>query len=219
MSAKPLLRLFTAALGLAGLLIHGAARAGIPDVPSPANSTIPSGIVLTGETSFGAPDPYGEFCVTVRGLYGFPLQGRLVVIDFSGSPVRLSANQSDPAIQWAQCSSASFGKFTAADGTVCFRLAGLPTTPGSSPAVTKANVYADGVLLGSPHLATLDLDATGGATASDLGAWLTQYFGGATNGLADFDGNGSLGAGDLSAWLQLYFHHGSTASAAAPLCP
>ena len=214
MTARPLLRVL--ALGLLGLSLHASARAGV-SIPSPANCSKPSRIVLTGETLFGVPDPYGEFSVTVRDLANLPTTGSLVIVDFSSCPgVRVPTDQSDPAIQWTHCSPASFGKFTPSNGTVTFRLAGLPS--GACPPEAKVHIYADGVDIGSPRVVTPDLDGVGGVNAADLSKWVDLYFSGASCALADFDGSGTLGAGDLSTWLDFYFHNGSTQSSPAPYC-
>ena len=215
MHPQPLLRVV--ALGILGLSLHASARAGVISIPSPANCSKPSRIVLTGETSFGVPDPAGEFSVTVRDLANLPTAGSLVIVDFANCPsVRVPTDQSDPAIQWTHCSPASFGKFTAANGTVSFRLAGLPS--GVCPSDARLKIYADGVEIASPRAVTLDLDGGGGVTAADISKLLELYFAGSHCALADFDGSGDLGAGDLSSFLELYFQHGSTTSSPAPYC-
>lgn len=215
MSAKPLFPLL--ALVLVGVSLHGPARAGVISVPSPANCSKPSRIVLTGETLSGAPDPYGEFSVTVRDLANLAVTGSLVIVDFTDAPsVKVPTDQSDPAIQWQHCSPALYGKFTPTNGTVTFRLAGLPSATCQSTATV--HIYADGVLIASPSVATLDLDGTGGVTATDLSRWLELYFAGTHCAVADFDGSGDLGAADLGSWLEFYFHHSSTTSSPAPYC-
>ena len=210
MAARPLIRILV--LGLLGLAFHTTARA---DVPSPENTSAPSRIVLGGLGSDGHPDPCGQFCLTVRDASGQPIAGSLVIVDFTDARgLRMPAEQSD-AFAYRRCGPAMFGKVTAADGTVCFRLAGK--LGDGWEAIARANIVADGVVIASPHVGTLDLDSGDGVSAADLAKWLQLFFS-SNCGLADLDGSGDLGAGDLSSWLEIYFRRGTAHSVQDPNC-
>ena len=143
MSAKPLFPLL--ALVLVGVSLHGPARAGVISVPSPANCSKPSRIVLTGETLSGAPDPYGEFSVTVRDLANLAVTGSLVIVDFTDAPsVKVPTDQSDPAIQWQhsyRTKDKLFCVYLAADESLIRQHAELSGFPAT--AISEVSVVID----------------------------------------------------------------------------
>jgi hypothetical protein len=69
-------------LSVCGLLAASAALANVPD---PAQSIVPTGIRLVGQSA-GTPSPVGLFQVTVKDLAGNLIANSNVVIDFSGMP-------------------------------------------------------------------------------------------------------------------------------------
>lgn len=67
-------------------------------VPSPSFSTVPTGIVLVGETG-GVPDPLGFFAVTVRDESSNLIANITVTIHFTNTPdVSISSSQSYPGL-------------------------------------------------------------------------------------------------------------------------
>lgn len=202
---------------LALALLMCAAPAGA-DIWWPANSTIPSRIMVVGWNGTSPDAATGQFSVTVRDLANNPVVGSTVTLDLSSqSEVRLASNQLDAAAS-THCAQRTVSKLTDAAGVVTFTLMGVGSN-GSAPAGDlRLKIYADGFLLGQPLLSVLDLDGTNGAGANDFSLWLSDFGSGLYCGRGDYDGNLSLGANDLSVMLGAM---GTGGSAMSPplLCP
>lgn len=205
-------------LSACGMLVAAAAFAG---VPSPGNSTLPSPAFFTmvGHAS-GVPDVAGTFTITVRDLANNPINGSAVVLDFaSAADLVPASDQLDAGASTVNCVGKTVRKFTDPTGAVVFTVVGATNNTGASAGagLGGCKVYADGVLLGSMTVASLDQDGGGGTGANDLSLWLTDtgslgYF-----GRSDYDYSGDLGANDLSVWLTAAGNLGSTES--GTLCP
>ncbi len=194
-----------------------AASAAFASVPSPANSNVPGCVALVGNSA-GTIDAAGQFTVTVRDLANLPINNSLVVVDFSGARSAQLCNTGAFAGVTIDCGTQTARAFTGAGGTVTFRIAGHAANVGGNqppyPAYNDGKIYADGVLLGSPTVQTFDHDANG-MGASDLGAWLGDFFGGNNPSRADYDCTGNLGASDLGVWLTVFFAGGSPSNCPA----
>jgi hypothetical protein len=101
--------------------------------PSPPNSTIPCGIVLTG-TNGGVADSRGEFYVVHRDLANNPVVGCEIEIHFGAcTDIRVSENQPYAGVT-VEClgSNTIVRALTDANGIAHFRIVGgaLANTPG-----------------------------------------------------------------------------------------
>jgi hypothetical protein len=190
-----------------------AASAAFASVPSPANSVSPACIALVGNAA-GVIDPAGNFTVTVRDLANLPINGSLVVVDVSAAS-GLQLCTTAAAGLTVDCATQTVRGFTGAGGTITFKIAGhANNTGGNQPPYGTYNsgkIYADGVLLGSPSVQAYDHNGSG-LGATDLSAWLGDFFGGNSPSRSDYDCGGSLGATDLSRWLTVFFASGSLAN-------
>ncbi len=198
-------------LTAAGLLVASAAMAG---VPSEGNSTKPGRIFLVGEVS-GVPDAgTGQFTVIVRDLANNPLNGASVVLDFSGSTdLAICQNQLDGAAT-VNCAAKTTRKFTDITGSVTFTILGGSNGAGNGTSpLNNGRIYANGTLIGSPSVATYDLDGLSGVGSNDLSAWLTDFGTAPTLSRSDYDGGG-VGSNDLSLWLTQFGNPNAGASCA-----
>jgi hypothetical protein len=164
-------------LSIGGLLLAGAAFAGIP---AAANSSAPCIILMDfpNSTNNVGANPgvcnVGTLKVIVKDALNNPVAGSDVVVDFTsctgwGTAVRLADTQSDPAVT-TSCGGKTVLKTTDALGEVCFSIEGnttevtlasstLPSTytglpdrnigPTANAANLCAKVYASGQLLAS----------------------------------------------------------------------
>lgn len=207
------MRILTAALAM--MLCAAPALA---DIWNPANSTIPSHIVIVGWNGVGADDGTGRFEIVVRDLANNTLPGIRVFVDFSSTfEVRLASNALDAAAS-THCAQRMVSKFTDAAGRAQFTIVGAGSNLVAQAGPITARFYADGVLIGSAPCAILDLDGMNGAGANDVSLWLQDYGTLQDPGRGDYDGNGQLGANDLSLWLVAAGSGRSSLSAPA-FCP
>jgi len=186
-------------------------RPALSTTPAPFNWVVPPMIPVVGHDANGVPDARGEVVVFIRDLANLPVPNSLVTLDFSGCPdLRLCTDSHDPDAV-LNCALASVSKFTDVNGSARFRVVGcsvgIPGSPGSP--WNCARIYADGVLGGSPYVASYDLVGCDGLTPVDISAWLEDFFGGNNPPRADLDGSGDLGAGDLGRFLDAFFASGS----------
>ena len=187
-------------------------------VPSAANSTIPSHVLLVGMTA-GVPDAaMGEFVVIVRDATNTPEPDRLVEVRFLNCPgARVASDQAQAEVS-ARCDTHGITAMNDNEGSVRMTAVG-----GGDPAAGHgmggcAGVYAGGVLLGFVSVAYLDEDGSGGLGGGDLAVWLGDFVTGDPIGRSDFDGDGQLSGGDLSLWLTA-FSSGRQYHSAALYCP
>jgi len=194
-----------------------AASAAFASVPSPANSSSPGCISLVGNSA-GVIDVAGQFTVTVRDLANLPINNSLVVVDCSGAHGLQLCNTGAFAGVTLDCGTQTARAFTGAGGTVTFRITGHAVNVGGNQApyqtFNDGKIFADGVLLGQPTVRAFDHDANG-MGASDLGAWLGDFFGGHSPSRSDYDCTGTLGASDLGVWLTTFFANGSISNCPA----
>jgi hypothetical protein len=191
----------------------GFGRSASAGLPPCCNSTVPSTIPVVGHDGSGLPDAIGEITVVVRDLANNPVEGAMVVLDFSNcTELRLCAGAHDPGV-FVDCPTRTVRRLTDVNGRALFRVTGwsvaTPGTPGAP--YHSGKIYADGVLLGSPNVAIYDLDGNG-LSAADLSAFLADFFSGSNPARSDYDDNGTVGANDLSKWLSAYFAGGSVAN-------
>jgi len=191
-----------ALLSACGMLVAAAAMAGLP---SASTSTSPAFIRLVSQNSVGVPDAAGgNFTITVRDIAANPVIGSNVVVDFSGCTpidIRIASNQQN-ANYTTNCATHSVSAFTDVAGQVSFTLIGSSFVTASHTGLACARIYADGVLLSSPTVATWDLDGGSGTAIGDLGVWLGDLgAGGPLRARSDYDTNGAVAIGDLGLWL------------------
>jgi len=205
-------------LSMAVLALLAATGAGAV-VPSPANSTVPSHILLVGSSS-GVPDAAaGQFTVVVRDLANNPKNGASVMIDLSAcADLAICSDQMDPNAT-VNCAAKTVRKFANVRGEVTFTVMGRSNGAGNATTLGGGGrVFANGVLIRTPSVASFDLDGSGGVGAGDLSAWLADFGSGQPYARSDFDGSGDIGAADLSQWLAVFGAGGSVQSCAAS-CP
>jgi len=191
-----------------------AARA---DLPPTWTSTIPAHVVLVGHGPAGPDSATGHCVVTVRDLANYPVPGSVVTFDFSAcGDMAPAADQHDPRLA-VNCEQGLVSAVTDANGNAHFTVIGA-AVPGTSSLQYCFRIYADGVLLGSPRLATLERDGAPGLTALDLSAWTLDFFTGTQHMRADLNGDGDVSALDLSTWAAAYFNGANTA-AIGSVCP
>ena len=199
------------------------AQAGRADLPSPANSTLPSVVMLVGHQA-GVPDPAGEFVVVSRDAANNPIVGAKIVCDFSNTPDVRFAVQQPFAGLGVDCGSRTVWAFTDATGTARFCIVGGANNPGGAPAAGyhSVRILADGVPIGSVSATTPDENGFDGVNANDLSAWVTDYFTQQMPVRSDYDANGVLGANDASIWVGRFLAATSIQGAASlpgGVCP
>lgn len=198
------------------------AHAQIITDPSPNNSIVPAMIRLVGRSNTtGIPDGSGEFQVKVRDLASHPVPNAQIRVEFTpASTAQLCTTQApsvsavhcDPGLPWV-------AGVTGADGIWTATLMGCSTGPAPMISGGAARIYADGVLIGTPRVAILDLAGCNGAGANDLSVWLTDFASGVDPQRGDYDDNGSLGANDLSIWLGAFASGASIINCGGAVCP
>ncbi len=203
---------------LALLLFAAGATPALADTWWPANSTIPSRILIVGWNGSTPDAAAGQFEVIVRDLANNPVVGSSVLIDFSSAPeVHLASDQLDAAMQ-TNCTQHFVRKSTDNAGRAVFTLMGHGGNTSLAPGPLRATVYADGVVLGTPLVAVLDVDGVSGTGANDVALFLDTFALTEPPGCFDYDGSGFVGANDLAVWLN---HAGLAGSAvtAPGICP
>lgn len=198
------------------VLAHTARASGIP---SPANSSVPTLIRLVGANGTTPDAASGQFTVVMRDLANNRMPGFPVVLDLSACPdLILCSAQMDPSTV-VDCAARTVSKITDASGGVTFTLLGHSTGAGHTLSLAgSAKLFGNRVLMGSPSVATFDLDGTGGVGAGDLSAWLGDFGSGTAWQRSDFDGDGQITANDLSAWISV-FGAGSSTQSCGLACP
>jgi hypothetical protein len=204
-------------LSVCGLLAASAAFASVPD---PANSTFDRAkLNLVGHDGVGSADTFSPFLVHVEDLAGNPIQGSLVVVDFSAcTDVQFCEDQLGNST--ADCPTMTVRAATDVNGDVTFYIIGGALIdigdPDGSPC-DCVEIYADGVniveVADEPvNAGTFDLDNDSGIGGADLALWLSDFGGGANPPRADYDHDqaddcltgGGVGGADLSLWLSAF---------------
>ncbi len=199
----------------------GSAHGQIIIDPSPSNSIVPTLIRLVGRNGNGAPDTSGQFEVKVRDLATNPVANARIRVTFlPASSARLCTTQG-PSVSTVHCDLGLpwVEGTTGADGNWTATLIGCSAGPATAWASGTAEIHADGVLLGFPRVAILDLGGCDGTGANDLSIWLADFSSGLEPQRSDYDGSGALGANDLSLWLSAYGSGASSINCAAAVCP
>lgn len=196
-------------LSACGLLLAGAAMAGVPNA---ANSTLDTHVRMSDGTTVSGPsfmdgiNSHTDFCAstafTIRDGLNNTVGFASVTIDFSqcaaGAAI-LCTNQDDPAITIG-CLGRTATKNANSAGLVSFNLRGEGLSPnGTLP--NCARVYAGGQLMGTLQVKVMryDLDNTGTVGAGDGTAWVDRFLGVITGDLwGDYDCTLALGAFDGS---------------------
>src|SRR5262245_47026067 len=206
-------------MGVGGLLVAGAAMAGVPD---PAASSIGVVINLGGNTA-GTVDVRAEKTMTIRDAFNNPIGNSTVVITFTNctsQDIRLCNNQPNHPGALFNCAAKTVTAVTNAAGVATFRVAGGANNNGGNPAGALAGcatVQADGVPMGSLTVGAPDENNTGGVTVADLSSFAGDRFG-LYRGRSDFNGDNAVTVADLAIFSQFRFGGGSNASCAAG-CP
>ena len=187
-------------------------------VPSPANSTVPTHMLLVGRSSDLADTTSGAFLVVVHDLANVPVVNSTVEVRILNCPGARLSSQSYAPGSTIRCGTAGVLRTTDVHGEARFTLVG-GGTPGSPPGAGPCvQVFAGGVILGTATLAYVDLDGTGGAGSNDISLWLGDFALNEPIGRSDYDGDSTVSANDLSIWLGIWGAGGSAESAAS-YCP
>ena len=195
-------------------LAAGPARA----VPSPGNSSVPSHVLLVGRLYAQADTALGNFTIVVRNLANNPLAGVLVefrILNCEGA--RLASDPLQPGVT-ARCATHGYTAVTDVHGEVRMCIVGGGTVGSMPGGGACAQVFAAGVLIGTPSVAYLDLDGGNGLGINDLSKWLDDFALNEPISRSDFDGSGALSVNDLSVWLEAW-SRGTSAQSATSYCP
>jgi hypothetical protein len=204
------------AWALAPVLLAGARPSAA--VPSAANSTIPSHVLLVGRVGDLADTTAGAFSVVVRDAANTPVAAKVVELRLINCPGARLSSQSYVAATTIRCDTHGVLQTTSLHGEVRMTAVGAGTPGVASATGPCALVVASNVQLGTVTVAYLDLDGDGGLGAGDLSLWLGDYSSGEPRNRSDYDGDGALSAGDLSVWLGI-FAAGHSDESAATYCP
>ena len=179
--------------------------------PEPANSTIPSLIVLVGHDGSGTPDPGGQFTVVMRDLANNPVPNATIRVQLVATDVGFCSSQ---AAGLSLVLPDAIEGHTDAAGIFTASIKGIGVGP-TSHTYGGVQIYGNGQLFGTPNIAAIDLDGSGGAGINDLALWLADFGSGINYLRDDFDGSGGIGANDLAVWLA-YYGKGLSAAGCAP---
>jgi len=200
-------------------LLPGLAAAG--GLPSAANSSAPSHVIVVGRVGALADTAFGAFTVVVRYAANNPVAGATVevrLLNCDAQGIRLSSNTFQAGVA-PRCATHAFTAVTDATGSVRMTLVGGGTVPMPLPGTGPcATIYADGLTLRTVSVAWLDLDGIHGVGVNDIALWLEDLARNEPISRTDYDGDGSVTPGDLSLWLEAFARAGSLESAAS-YCP
>jgi hypothetical protein len=161
----------------------------------------------------------GKFEVVVRDLANNPVHNASVVIDLSGcTDLAICADQLDPSAL-TNCPAKTVRKISDSQGRITFTVLGGSNGAGNAQVQAGGGrIFANGVLIRTPTVASFDLDSSGGVGSGDLSAWLTDFGTGQPWGRSDYDGDGAISANDLGMWLTV-FGAGASAQSCRISCP
>lgn len=196
------------------MLWTGVSRA----VTSPANSTVPSHVLMVGLRE-GVPDTtVGAFTIVSRDAANAPEPGKLIEFRILNCPAaRLATDQLQPGVS-TRCATHGVTAVTDLNGMVRFAVVGGSEAQGLHGMGPCAQVYSSGTPIGTVRIAYLDLDGSLGLGANDVSVWLSDFATGEPIGRSDFNGDQLLTADDLSVWLQVWADGRQVASPTA-YCP
>ena len=211
-------------LSVCGLLAASAAFASVPDPGTSSFNKV--NLNLVGHDGV-SPDGFSPFTVNVKDIAGNPIQGSIVIVDFSGcTDVQFCEDQLGNST--ADCPTHTVRKTTDVNGDATFNIIGGALVDTGDPDGSPCNcvvVYADGIniveTLDEPmNAGTFDLNNAAGIGGADLSLWLAD-FGGGQPPRADYNHsadntctNAPVGGADLSIWLAAFGGGGSTDSCA-----
>ncbi len=170
-----------------------------PASPSAATSLVER-VIVGNSRGFGigsvAPDPSGllrapGFQVVVRDASGVGIPGVPVTLDFTGTPVKLAADQHDGSI--GNCATRTLVATTGVDGIATFK-----PTFGRYVDTKSVRVTAGGVLLGMAAARSVDLDGNGTVGLGDLSLLSEAMLSAPATQSTDFDQSGATALGDLA---------------------
>ena len=187
-------------------------------VTSPGNSTIPSFVLMVGLRE-GVPDTtVGAFTIVARDAAGVPEPGKTIEFRILNCPAaRLATDQLQAGVS-TRCATHGVTAVTDLDGAVRFAVVGGSEAQGLHGMGPCAQVYSNGLAIGTVRIAYLDLDGGGGLGANDVSVWLSDFATGEPIGRSDFNGDQLLTADDLSVWLQVW-GDGRQVESPAAYCP
>jgi hypothetical protein len=205
-----------------------AASSAFANVPDPGTSSFnKAGLNLVGHDGT-SPDGFSPFTVNVKDLAGNPIQGSIVVVDFSGcSDIQFCEDQLGNST--ADCPTRTVRKTSDVNGDATFNIIGGALIDGGDPDGSDCNcvvIYADGVNIVEAadepvNAGCFDLDNSTGIGGADLSLWLSDFGGGFGPLRSDYnhdadcsDQPSAVGGADLSIWLSAFGNGGSSDSCA-----
>jgi hypothetical protein len=210
----------------AGLALPIVAHATI-DVPDPTRCTVPCAIALVG-TNGGVPDPAGSFQIVVRGFSGSPIAGASVKIDFTPCAPDIFVCSIQPEHTLADCPTHTVRGVTDLGGVARFTIVGGannssgrapsytgPTSCSHAGTIACAQIWSDGVPLGTIGVTAYDQNLSGGVNPTDISSWLADAFSGTYYPRSDYDASATLSPPDLAKLLGVSLGAGSTSSCGA----
>lgn len=203
---------------LAAALLIGLWTGAAGAVTSPANSTLPSFVLMVGLRD-GVPDTtVGAFTIIARDAANVPELGKTIEFRILNCPAaRLATDQRQAGVS-TRCATHGVTAVTDVNGMVRFAVVGGSEAEGLHGMGPCAQVYSNGFAIGTVRIAYLDLDGSGGLGANDLAVWLSDFGRGEPIGRSDFNGDTALTADDLSVWLQIWAD-GRQVESPAAYCP
>lgn len=181
------------------------------------NCIFPGHVTLVSCGPTGPDSVAGHCTAVIRDLAANPIAGVTVTLDFSSvGDMAIALDQQDPRLA-VNCATRTVSTLTDANGVASFTVLGRGL-PAAASLRGSLRIYADGILLGSPGVAVLDLDGVDGLTLADFALWTADFFSATSPQRSDLDGNGSVDLADLSRWSAAYFS-GNDARSAGPSCP
>jgi hypothetical protein len=224
-----------ALFAVAGALVASAAMANVPD---PAHSSLQGSFFAVEGSSAGQPDNCsdgrcGNWTITVRDFGNNVIAGSTVVIDFSScSDIQIACDQLNSVTGQSYLAGKKVAGTTSALGTFTFKVQGAgptgvtPAAAGTNAGTPCAQVYADGVPMGSLVVASYDINAIGSPTAAVNAADVSELVAEALSPLqdrarADYNGTGTVNAGDtaISSGMALQQAAGTGSKLTSPYCP
>jgi hypothetical protein len=174
-------------------------------IPSPRHSTIPTLVLAC---------PGGDLPVqvVVRDFSGLPVGNSSVVLDLCSCTGATLCAADEGYVYLPPCRAQKSTTASATDrGNAEFRLHAAGTSAGN------VEVFADGVLLGTPRFASVDQDGDLVVTASDVAAIESKI--GSSDPGADLDGDGTVTSSDVAIATAHLGHSGDLNTAVGPEAP